>query len=210
MLQILFPRRCLSCRVHDDFGLCDDCVEKVPFHKNIKHDHVISIFPYKNPVVKHSLWECKFNGNFDPLSRLMPLVYDVILDELGEKNLFNNFQNPVLVPIPLHKNRHRLRGFNQSEIIAYELYAKNPTIFDFNEKGFVRFKETKPQAKIAAREQRIQNVKDCFLVTDPELFHNKNIILIDDITTTGATLEEARKVLKKAGARNVYAVTIAQ
>lgn len=209
ILQILFPKRCLSCRVHNSDGLCQDCAESIPFHRNQKNHHTISVFSYKNPLVKYTLWECKFNGDFGPLSKLLPRIHDVVVDELSEKNLFNNFQNPVLVPIPLHPKRHKARGFNQSELIAHALYQTNPNIFDFNETGLVRARETSPQAKIADRKLRLKNVEHCFEVIQPELFHNKNIILVDDITTTGATLEEAMKVLKQAGARNVYAVTVA-
>lgn len=210
ILQILFPKRCLVCKGHNDIGLCDDCLSSVPFHKNNKHHHIISVFPYKNDAVKYSLWEFKFKGDFGPLSRLLDPLYEVLLDEMSERNLFNNFQNPILVPIPLHKNRHRARGFNQSEIIAYELYLRNPKLFDFNETGLIREKETPPQAKISNKMMRLKNVIDCFSVVDTEAFHNRNIILVDDITTTGATLEEAIKVLKRSGARNVYAFTVAQ
>jgi competence protein ComFC len=210
ILQILFPKRCILCRTQDERGFCDECFGTIPEIKQQKYKDIISVFPYKHDGVKYSIWEFKFKGNFEPLSRLIDPLYEVMLDEVSERNLFNNFQNPILVPIPLHKNRHRSRGFNQSEIIAYELYLKNPTIFDFEERALVRSKETAPQAKIADRKTRMKNIEGCFEVVNPHVFYNKNIILIDDVTTTGATLEEAMKVLKKSGARNVYAFTIAQ
>lgn len=210
ILEILFPKYCISCKKRESSGLCFVCLQSIPLCEKNKSPTIISVFPYKHPVIKKAIWEFKFNGDFQPLSLLMNKVYDVFLDELNDKSIFNNFQNPVLVPIPLHKNRYKMRGFNQSEVVARELHKKNPSLFHIETMSLVRQKETSPQAKITHKKERLKNVYDCFKVTNSEVFFNRNIILIDDITTTGATLEEAMKVLKKAGARNVYAFTIAQ
>lgn len=200
----------MGCRVQHEKNLCDICLKKIPNLHIQKSKTIISAFPYRNNLVKYALWEFKFNGNGDALSRLIPTAYDILIDDLTEKNLFNNFQKPLLVPIPLHKNRHRARGFNQSEHIAYEFYKINPEIFEIEETSLFRKKETLPQAKITNRNERQKNVSQCFEVSNPNVFHNRNIIVIDDITTTGATIEEAMRTLKKAGARNVYGFTIAQ
>jgi ComF family protein len=210
LLQILFPRRCVVCRTQEPTSLCDDCLKEIPLVKNNKGGDIISVFPYRHPAVKYSIWEFKFKGNPDPILRLMPTIYDTLLDELTERHLFNNFQKPLLVPIPLHPERHKARGFNQAEQIAHELFKKNPEVFDINEDGLIRNTNTQPQAKIANRQQRRDNVRGCFEVIDPESFYNRNIILVDDITTTGSTLKEAIEVLNKAGARNVYAFTVAK
>lgn len=210
ILQFLFPRKCVGCSTHHNESLCDDCVKKISHVRNKKDERIFSALPYRDTTVKYALWEFKFKNKPQAFERLLPLVHDVLLDELGERNIFNNFQNPLLVPIPLHKNRHKARGFNQSEIIAFHLYNMSPGVFDVNETSLIRSRETAPQAKIANRELRKKNISGCFEVIHPEVFHNRNIILIDDITTTGSTLEEAMKVLKKSGARNVYAFTVAK
>jgi ComF family protein len=210
ILQFIFPKRCVVCEKHDDQNLCTDCLKEVPQVRNKKSELVFSALPYRHPAVKYSLWEFKFKNNPSAFMKLLPLVHDVLIDELTERSIFNNFQNPLLVPIPLHKNRHKARGFNQSELIAYHIHKINPDIFDINETGLIRSKDTEPQAKIANRELRKKNIEGCFEVLKPNAFHNRNIILIDDITTTGSTLQEAMKVLKKSGARNVYAFTVAK
>lgn len=210
LLQILFPHRCVVCKVQEPLSLCDECFKKIPIIKNPKNSDILSAFPYRHPAVKYSIWELKFKGNPNPVLRLIPVMYDILLDELTERHLFNNFQKPLLVPIPLHKERYKVRGFNQSEKITEALYKQNPEIFDVNTTCLTRQKQTAPQAKIANRQARIRNIEGCFQVINPESFHNKNIIIIDDITTTGSTLKEAVKILKKSGARNVYAFTVAK
>ncbi len=210
ILRILFPKRCVSCGVRNDRGLCAVCLKSISVLSSNKHTDIISAFSYKNPVIKKILWECKFNGDCEPLRLIMDTVYDVFIDEMTDRNIFNNFQNPLLVPIPLHKKRRKKRGFNQSEIIARELHTRNPETFVLEEKSLIRSRATHPQAQIANKQERLKNVEHCFQVTQSEIFFNKNIIIIDDIATTGATVREAMKVLKKAGARNVYVFTIAQ
>jgi predicted amidophosphoribosyltransferase len=158
ILQILFPKRCILCRTQDERGFCDECFGTVPEIKQQKYKDIISVFPYK-----HDGGEILLFGNLNLrviLNLFLDLIdplYEVMLDEVSERNLFNNFQNPILVPIPLHKNRHRSRGFNQSEIIAYELYLKNPTIFDFEETSTRPFKRNSTPSK--DRRQKNSNEK---------------------------------------------------
>ena len=114
LLQILYPRRCVVCRIQEPLSLCDDCLKEIPLVKNSKGSDIISVFPYRHPGVRYSIWEFKFKGNPDPILRLLPVIYDTLLDELTERHLFNNFQKPLLVPIPLHKDRHKARGYRSS------------------------------------------------------------------------------------------------
>ncbi len=121
-------------------------------------------------------------------------------------------QNPVeiacIIPVPLHKVRKRARGFNQSEILAEILGSElNLKV----EKDILfRIKNTKDQTKLS-EEERKQNVAGAFKVQDEQkILKDKKIILVDDVITTGATLNECAKILKQAGAREVLGVTIAK
>lgn len=105
--------------------------------------------------------------------------------------------------MPLYKYDFKERGFNQSEVLANFL-SKNLNLNIF--KGLEKIKRTKPQATLNFEERKI-NLKDCFQVSQKP---PKNIILIDDIMTTGFTLLECGKILKKSGAKNIIAITIAQ
>ena len=112
----------------------------------------------------------------------------------------------AIVPIPLHKSRMRMRGFNQAEYIAEGL-ARELSIRLLSG-ALLRVKKTKPQVGLSS-EERKNNIAGVFAVHDSSLLRGLSIILVDDVKTTGATLEEAASVLKKAGAKRIIAVTLA-
>jgi len=114
-------------------------------------------------------------------------------------------KNTLLIPVPLHKKRFLERGFNQAELIAKE-FNKN---FHFNlqTKILVRAKWTMPQVKLKGR-QRKENIKGVFMVKNWN-FSGKNVIILDDVATTLATLEECAKVLKQTGAQKVWGLVVA-
>lgn len=118
---------------------------------------------------------------------------------------FPKVEADFLVPIPLHKSRLRWRGFNQAELIAQELSQRwnIPIRTDL----LIRNKSTGPQADIKNRNDRIANAKEIFNVV---LRPPSTLILIDDLSTTGSTLDEAAKVLKSAGAEKVIGVVFAR
>jgi ComF family protein len=113
----------------------------------------------------------------------------------------------ALIPIPLDKQRLRWRGFNQAEELAKLLGVQFeiPLIPDC----LLKIKKTLPQKELSEKQRR-ENLKNVFLVRDKEKIRGKKIFLIDDIYTTGATMEEAAKVLRKAGAKEVWGLVIAR
>jgi len=112
----------------------------------------------------------------------------------------------LVIPVPLHRARHRERGFNQSEILAEGVsQAINlPLVKDI----LKRKKNTKDQTYLNAQ-QRTENVRDAFMVIQPERINERDVILVDDVITTGATLNECARMLQKAGAKRIFAVTLA-
>lgn len=113
-------------------------------------------------------------------------------------------QSFILVPIPMPKLRKHIRGYNQSEILARNIASQCSMQMDLS----LLARHTRPerQVKVASRKKRLLNQRGTFSC---ENVQGKRILLIDDVTTTGATLMEARKVLLKAGAHEVRAFTIA-
>lgn len=109
-----------------------------------------------------------------------------------------------VVPVPLHPKRMRQRGFNQSLLLALKLIACPSTI---RENALVRIRYTTPQVHLKGRE-RLSNLNDAFLTRD--IPPGASVLLLDDVMTTGATLNEAAKALKRAGVRRVTAVALAR
>ena len=110
--------------------------------------------------------------------------------------------------MPLHPRRLNWRGFNQAELIAQAvadvLYTQNES------RILIRTAGTDSQAELKDKKDRIKNIGNIFKVTDTEKIKNRNILLVDDICTTGATLNQCAKVLKEAGAKKVIAFVVAR
>jgi len=116
-------------------------------------------------------------------------------------------QDALLIPIPLHKSRERTRGFNQSRLIAEECaHILNLLV---RTDILQRTKKTVPQMELV-REARLTNLIGAFAVSDPHAVRNRTCVLIDDIKTTGTTLEEAARALKNVGAKRIWTLTIAR
>ena len=111
----------------------------------------------------------------------------------------------LFVPVPLHWTRRLLRGYNQSHLIAKRLHHPRARVST----DMVRARRTKPQPQAATPAARARNVAGAFLVRDGHAFSGKTICLVDDIKTSGATLNECAKTLKEAGAVKVYALVLA-
>ena len=113
--------------------------------------------------------------------------------------------NFILIPIPLSDKKKKKRGFNQSEEIAKIISEVTKIETDFN--CIIKVKDNKSQTELT-RKERIENVKNTFKII--KNIKNKNILLLDDVYTTGSTMEECAKTLKSAGANKVWGITIAR
>jgi len=113
----------------------------------------------------------------------------------------------LVVPIPLHRTRLRERGFNQAELLA-RIVAEHFSIA-LVKNSLKRVKLTRSQTDLSETERR-KNVKGAFQARDKMIFRDKEILLVDDVYTTGATVGEAARVLKKAGAKDIYVFTLAR
>ena len=185
-------------------------------------ENLIALFDYRDPLVRTAIWELKFRGNCAIAALLAEILFDELSAELSEREIFENFTRPLLVPIPLSKKRRRERGFNQCEILLTEL-AKLDTgkpassanrIFEVNKNLLIKVRDTSSQTKADSRASRLKNLRGAFAVRAGTLREtnevaNRNIIVIDDVTTTGATLSEALKTLRRAGAKKVLGFALA-
>jgi len=222
LLSILFPAFCLNCKKFGKY-ICTNCrTHLLPFEKQIcfycekesflglTHkecqkengvDQFITIFHYNN-VLKKIIAGIKYRLVSDAFGELFELI----------NNSFpqTSFHRDISVqPIPLHTLRYRQRGFNQSELIAKWIAAKTGGVMtDY----LVRTKETKPQAQLK-KEDRVLNAQSAFALKKGQKQPNLSlveVVLVDDVVTTGSTTASATAVLKAAGARKVTVFSIAK
>lgn len=169
-----------------------------------------SFFIYRNSAVRTMIWRLKYRGEKNVANLLAKRMYDQLCEELSELAEWSNFTNPVLVAIPVSKHKLQLRGFNQSAAICKALTAIDENrFFNYAPDVLYKIKDTKSQASVKDKKSRLENLKDSFSVKDTTLVENKNIILLDDVLTTGSTLTEATHTLQKAGAKNIIWVVVA-
>ena len=219
ILDILFPKFCASCGLEGNY-LCYDCFYLIeildrqycPFcnspnlrtcpscDKNL--NGLFCAASYQNFIVKKMISEFKYEPFVRDLSKI--LSYLIIIHLLNSNRIIflNDFS---LIPVPLYRKKLRQRGFNQSEEIAKELSSvfKIPLL----KNALIKTKNTDSQVDLK-KEEREENLKDAFICSDE--VRNKKILLVDDVFTTGSTMEECAKILKKAGAKEVWGVAVAK
>ena len=225
-LDILFPPTCLVCRKsleseEKEIALCRQCFDEIPvetaltcpicrarFAANIKICHrdasyrLMAASRYENEIVKSLIWRLKY----EKLSAASKPLSEIAVRHL--KLIGFNLATWRFLPMPLYPARERERGFNQTELIVKDLNRK--TGLPILAGALVRVKDTKAQAELKDFEARKKNIENCFQTPHPELLKNQNIILADDVFTSGATMEEAVKTLKAGGAGRIIALTIAK
>jgi competence protein ComFC len=215
LLDFLFPRSCLLCR-KGGVCFCASCRCKMPPDTTPMVHDTISVWQYDHETVRKALWELKYRGKRGLARDLAESLHDKIFETLAEEELF---QNPagneanagtyVVIPIPIHQDRRKERGYNQSELLAKELARLNPSLFTLEPNVLFKTKPTPSQVSVKDRTKRLKNIRGSFTARHAEKVRGKNIIIIDDITTTGATLGEARRIILNLGAKRVMCATIA-
>lgn len=196
--SILFPPRCIACRASRS-TLCSRCIKLSRKSLQAPVPYAISAFDYRDPVIKKCIHAIKYYRRKD-------LIEPLTRELAKEATAIPNLQVHVLVPIPMPRIRRIMRGYNQAELIAQEL-GKQLHLPVQN--LLTRSKTAKRQVTSRTRQERLDAQKGTFSVTSSGSANNLHIILVDDVTTTGATLEEARKVLLKQGAQSVRGLTLA-
>ncbi len=213
-LDLLFPICCLACKQENSYYLCPTCRLLLKFNtpnfifdlKNIKAVFIAG--NYEDPLLSDLIKKLKFNGITELsniLGDFLSLFWQGQADlNLSSKDLTLSF-NPLVIPIPLSKKRKRTRGFNQTELIARCFAAAFNYEFNLDLK---KIKNTKAQARLN-EQARQKNLVGCFAWTGEELA-GREIILIDDVITTGTTIDTAAAELKKAGAGKIIALGVAK
>jgi ComF family protein len=230
LLDILFPERCLGCGVclagRQPLAFCHICMEYIhylepplciccgkPYDKAVGGNHYCSrcltrpyqydqaraAVKYLEPVAK-AVQQFKYGAKTSGLSTFANLMHQYL----------RHHPLPLvdtIIPVPLHKKRLRQRGFNQALVLARKFFPQE-------QKKIVplalwRYAWTQPQTGLN-RAARKRNVKNAFAVRQPDKIKDKRILLIDDVFTTGATVNECARTLNRNGAQKVYVLTLAR
>jgi len=209
-LDLLFPKKCYGCN-QPDIWLCRNCLKKLqPYQGEIpralkNNRDLIIAGEYKDKLLNDLIIAFKFGFNKElviPLFIFLKSALDkkIVIDNLTDKS----WGDVLIVPIPLHKKRLKWRGFDQSELLAREIsnYYGWPISLKL-----IKNKKTGIQAELK-EDARLSNQKDSFKWTSEDI--NQTILLIDDIITSGATINEAELVLQSAGAKRIIKVALAK
>lgn len=210
LLDILFPLVCIDCRAHienDANGpICGYCFQGIAIGRS--HRLLFAIGNYNDETLRKLIHALKYE-RVRTVEKVLSGLIKKYLENLIPKALGDE-ANSIFVPIPLHAKKARQRGFNQAEIIANLLneHTKIPVRTDI----IKRVKNTKPQIHLSDYKEREKNVENSFALvnTGEETFKNKNIIIVDDVYTSGATITEATRVLRKLKPKSIKALVIAR
>ncbi len=236
-LDLIFPPRCPICGGPLDsrdeelarrtYQLCPSCLSGVirirhpfchlcgmPFKSQAVSDHLCgecltskrhfvrarSLCVYRGALLK-AIHLFKYNGKFHLALPLGQMLADAVAELLDMDSI------DLLIPVPLHTRRLRERGFNQAVLLAKPLRKRCniPLVTDV----LKRSRWTEPQVNLD-RKARRKNVRGSFMVSSPSSVSGKNILLLDDVYTTGSTINECGKILLRAGAKEVYVLTLAR
>lgn len=228
VLDILFPPICLNCensliKAEKNRGICDLCLSKIAIHnalfcgvcrvrlpenKKICHknsQYLLGAAANFEETIRNLIHQFKYQ-KWQKILNPLKIILETYLDNLQ----FNpeKLKNYIVIPIPLHKNRMQERGFNQAELIGKIISEKYS--LPLETKILIRNKETKSQAELKNWGERKNNLASAFKIENADYLKNKNIILVDDVYTSGATIQEAVKILKESGAKKIIALVIAK
>lgn len=232
ILDAIFPPKCLACgsyasEKNEKIGaLCAQCRKNIPintaffcsvckkrnpenkrschpsaqfilgatsFYENNELRELIHAWKYKNATVAAKEIETLTEAYIDKIAYLIPSGHHLI------------------IPVPLHKQKEKSRGFNQSVVIAYflrkslEMRGISAEVVN----ALVRIRKTKSQAELKSKREREENLSSAFRINKNADITGKQIILVDDVFTSGATMNEAAKILKGAGAKKILGFVIA-
>ena len=210
IFDLLFPKFCLSCQREGNY-LCEDCQSTLlvsGVHQKNPTQNLKDLYfalPYQQPLIKNLIKLFKYQPFVKELA--IPLTSLIITHfQLTEKSPAD-FVNFILVPVPSEKKKLKWRGFNQAEELGKKLssFLKIPLISGC----LIKIKETPPQVELSD-EERKENIKGVFTVRNGELIKNKKILLVDDVYTTGSTMEECARVLKEVGAKEIIGIVVAR
>ncbi|MPL97851.1 hypothetical protein SDC9_44046 [bioreactor metagenome] len=208
VLDLVYPPKCPGCRggvdVHGSW--CGACLGRVLVPREI------SVQLHRLRHLDSCLAVCDYSGGVKRVIHDMKFrqaeKYARPLEGLLEMGLASGriSSHDLVIPVPLHAERLKERGYNQNNLIFKDWAERQGLVWCSD--NLIRTRPTQPQWELKLSERR-QNIKDAFIVTRPDDVSGKSILLVDDIITSGTTMDECAKALKRSGARTVCGLALA-
>lgn len=207
-LDYFFPPICGMCGEINENYICNNCYENIKKIKkcvineynNRNFSKHLYIFRYEG-IIRNKIIEYKFEDK----GYLYKMFAKIILSDKKTCNFIKKYD--VIIPVPISKKRKKKRGYNQSELVANELAQKlNQDIWT---DIIIKKKDNKPQSELNKLE-RIKNVEDIYEINKPIEVKNKKVLLLDDIYTTGSTVNEIARKLKQNQTQEISVITLAK
>ena len=203
LATLLFPPHCAFCGKVGVQGVCPACEKtlpycKTPFHERAEIGACLAPLKYEG-IVRDALLNYKFHGSQSRCTGFGDLLAQAAAEHFGG-------QFDLVTFVPVSKKRRRERGYDQSYLLARETCRR----WDTAPAALLQKTRDNPaQSSLSSREERQKNVAGVYAAVNEEKIRGARILLIDDILTTGATLREAARVLRAAGAQSVICATLA-
>lgn len=202
ILNIIYPKKCIFCQeimpMNENDFICKYCYMDIDFITEDKEPN-LAVFEY-NEKTKYSIHRLKYFNRPDYAKYFAKMMY-------LKFNKMNHLDYDFVIFVPMYEFKKKKRGYDQAEILAKE-FAKLANI-KFLPNNLIRTKNTVAQSKVSF-EERKTNVLNAFSLKDYSIFKNKNIIIIDDIFTTGNTIYQCAKEVQKAMPKNICFFTLAK
>lgn len=209
VINLIYPNTCGFCDKICSESICPKCkieakkymICNIHNYSDISFTRHMYIFKYDG-IIREKIVQYKFNDK--------PYIYESFVNLILKNEKTCNFLKSydIIIPVPISKKRKQKRGYNQSELIAKKI-SKSIERLTLVTNVLTKKIDIVPQSSLS-KTNRINNVKDAYDIKNAEIIKNKKIIIIDDVFTTGSTVEECSRILKNAGAKIVDVLTIAK
>lgn len=210
LLSLIFPERCIGCNKQGS-AICAICERTITTKAKALSGTTAVLFDYHHPLIKKAIWALKYERRVALGRYFGNALYREFFKQLTKGNKLAN-EEIILLPIPAGKKAIAMRGYNHATVIANTIAkygrADGMNILVGNDILYKK-KENTQQVKMREKGKREQNVLGIFGVHHKELIRGKTIILIDDVITTGATINEAKRAVKEHGPKRILAIAVA-
>jgi competence protein ComFC len=207
-IEALFPSRCVGCGMLGTH-LCPTCLSRIEPADTPPFPDTYAVWSYRDTLAHTILWKLKYRSQTALAETVARALSDILTEIIAETSLMESTKKPLLIPIPLSPGKEKERGYNQSALIVKSLAHLMDDETENGDGILAKTRETQSQMSTKDRKTRLENLRGAFTVGDPARVTRRVVIVVDDVTTTGATFAEARRALKDAGAKKIICCAVA-